>query len=241
MKIAASLLIVTTLGCVSAWLTPGAQPPAAPVAQIDYTGWAAYGGTASQVRYSSLRQIDGSNGKQLQGAWRYDTGEAGGLQTQPIVADGVLFANTPSHKALALDAATGARLWTFDSGLESRGANRGLTYWRSGEDRRVFTAVDQYLYALDARTGKPIAPFGAGGRLDLRGDLGRDPATQSVRLTSPGVVYRDLLIIGGRVSEGLPASPGDIRAYDVRSGKLRWAFHTIPHPGETAYEFWPKQ
>jgi quinoprotein glucose dehydrogenase len=241
MRIAASVLIATTLGGVSAWLSPGAQPQAESAPPIDYTGWAAYGGTAGQVRYSSLRQIDRSNVKQVQEAWRYDTGETGGLQTQPIVADGVLYANTPSHKAFALDAATGAHLWTFDSGLESRGANRGLTYWRSGEDRRVFTAVDQYLYALDARTGKPIAAFGAGGRLDLRSDLGRDPATQSVRLTSPGIVYRDLLIIGGRVSEGLPASPGDIRAYDARSGRLRWAFHTIPHPGETGYDSWLKE
>jgi quinoprotein glucose dehydrogenase len=174
-------------------------------------------------------------------AWTYDTGEAGGLQTQPIVADGMLFGLTPTHKVFALDAASGKHLWTFDSRLESRGANRGLMYWKGGDERRLFAAVESYLYGLDARTGKPLESFGAGGRIDLREDLGRDPKTQSIRLTSPGVVYRDLLIVGGRVSEGLPASPGDVRAYDARTGKLRWAFHTIPHPGEAGYESWAKQ
>jgi quinoprotein glucose dehydrogenase len=96
------------------------------------------------------------------------------------------------------------------------------------------------VYALDARTGKPIAAFGDGGRIDLHGDLGRDPERQSVVLTSPGVVHKDLLILGGRVSEGLPASPGDIRAYNARTGKLQWSFHTIPHPGEAGYETWSK-
>ena len=179
----------------------------------------------------------------LQVAWTYDTGESGGLQTQPIVADGVLYGLTPSHKAFALEAATGRRLWTFDSGVQSRGANRGVTFWKSGgsdPEARVFVAVDTFVYAVDAASGKPIATFGSGGRIDLRDHLGRDSTTQSVRLTSPGVVYRDLLIVGGRISEGLPASPGDIRAYDVRSGALRWSFHTIPHPGEVGYATWPK-
>jgi quinoprotein glucose dehydrogenase len=152
----------------------------------------------------------------------------------------MLFGLSPTHKVFALDAGTGKQLWTFDAGIDSRGANRGLTYWKSGDDGRVFTAVESYVYALDARTGKAIPTFGTSGRIDLRADLGRDPKTQSIRLTTPGIVYRDLLIVGGRVSEGLPASPGDVRAYDVRTGTLRWSFHTIPHPGEAGHESWSK-
>jgi glucose dehydrogenase len=205
-----------------------------------YTTWSAYGGTPDQIRYSTLQQINRRTVRQLQVAWTYDSGETGGLQTQPIVADGVLYAYTPTHKTFALRADTGALLWTFDSGIKGQGANRGVMYWANGDDKRVFAAVDQYLYALDAATGKPIATFGADGRIDLRRDLGRDPDKQSVRLTSPGVVYKDLLILGGRVSEGLPASPGDIRAYSTRTGELRWSFHTIPHPGEAGHETWSK-
>jgi quinoprotein glucose dehydrogenase len=104
----------------------------------------------------------------------------------------------------------------------------------------VFAAVDNFIYALDAATGKPIATFGTDGRIDLRDNLGRDPKLQGVRLTTPGVIFRDLMIVGGRVGEALPTSPGDIRAYDVRTGARRWAFHTIPHPGEAGHETWPK-
>jgi len=212
--------------------------PAAQQAPAPYTTWSSYGGTPDQIRYSALRQINRSNVRRLRVAWTYDSGESGGLQTQPIVVDGVLYAYTPTHKTIAIAADSGKLLWTFDSGIRGQGANRGLMSWASGGDRRVFAAVDQYLYALDAATGRPIATFGDNGRIDLRRDLGRDPARQSVRLTSPGVVYRDLVIIGGRVSEGLPSSPGDIRAYSAVTGELRWSFHTIPHPGEAGYETW---
>jgi quinoprotein glucose dehydrogenase len=201
--------------------------------------WPVYGGSSAGTRYSTLDQINRANVGQLQVAWTFDTGETGGFQVNPIVVDGVLYANTPSHKAIALDAATGVLRWRFDPGIEGRGPNRGVTYWASGEDRRIFAAVDHYLYALDARAGRPIASFGEQGRLDLRKDLGRDPSAQSVQLTSPGIVYRDLIVVGGRVSEGDGASPGDVRAYDARTGRLRWAFHTIPRPGEPGSETWP--
>jgi quinoprotein glucose dehydrogenase len=202
-----------------------------------------YGGGPEQIRYSKLSQINRGNVARLQVAWTYDTGESGGLQTQPIVVDGVLYATTPTNKTFALRADTGALLWTFDSGLKWRAPNRGLMYWSSGpgsSDARVFAPGDQHLYALDARTGKPIPSFGDKGRIDLRRDLGRDPDDQNVRLTSPGAVYQDSFIIGGRVNEGLPGSPGHIRSYDVRTGKLRWTFHTIPHPGEAGYDTWSK-
>jgi quinoprotein glucose dehydrogenase len=205
-----------------------------------YTGWPAYGGGPDQIRYSSLTQINRANVRRLEVAWTYDSGETGGLQTNPIVADGVLFTTTPKHRVVALDAGSGAVRWTFDSGIEGRGPNRGVTYWSGVDEARIFTGQGSFVYALNARTGTPIATFGRDGRIDLREGLGRDAATQSVSLTTPGVVYRDLLIVGGRVSEGLPASPGDIRAFDVKTGALRWTFHTIPHPGEAGYDTWPK-
>ena len=206
-----------------------------------YAGWPAYGGGPEQIRYSSLAQINRTNVRQLQVAWTYDSTETGGLQTNPIVAGGVLFTTTPKHRVVALDASAGSVRWTFDSGIEGRGPNRGVTYWTSGAEARIFTGQGQYVYALDAQTGKPAADFGHDGRIDLREGLGRDPSAQSVLLTTPGVVYKDLLIVGGRVSEGLPASPGDIRAYDARTGALRWTFHTIPHPGEVGYDTWPPE
>ncbi len=205
--------------------------------------WPRYGGSAAQIRYSPLRQIDRTNVARLELAWTFDTGEPGAMQTQPIVVGGVLYGLTPGHKTFALRASTGEKLWTFDPGIRSTGANRGLMYWAGpgGKDRRIFASAGSYIYAVDAATGKGIDAFGKAGRIDLRENLGRDPQTQDVRLTSPGVIFRDLMIVGGRISEGLPASPGDVRAYDVRTGALKWAFHTIPHPGEPGYETWPPE
>ena len=201
--------------------------------------WPVYGGAPENTHYSSLAQINRGNVAQLQMAWSFDTGETGVLQTSPIVVDGVLFGITPTQKIFALDAATGKLLWKFDSGIAGTQPDRGLAYWSYGKDGRILAGVMNFLYALDAATGKPIATFGQDGRIDLRKDLGRDPETQSVALTSPGIVYKDLIIVGGRNPETLPAPPGDIRAYDVRTGKLRWSFHTIPHPGEFGYNTWP--
>ncbi|HTM24662.1 MAG TPA: pyrroloquinoline quinone-dependent dehydrogenase [Vicinamibacterales bacterium] len=200
-----------------------------------------YGGGPEQIRYSPLTQINRANVAQLQVAWTYDTGERGAMQTQPVVVDGVLYGYTPAHKTFAVNAATGAELWAFDSGIAGSGPNRGVMYWAGEDDRRVFAAVGDFIYALDARTGKPIETFGTAGRIDLREDLDRDPALQTVRLTTPGVIYKDLMIVGGRVGETLPTSPGHIRAYDVRTGALRWTFHTIPHPGEFGYATWPPE
>ncbi len=201
----------------------------------------AYGGGPEENRYSSLAQINRENVSRLKVAWSYDTDDGSGdPQTQPIVVDGVLYGLTPRHKVVALDAGTGKLLWRFDSGIVGRGANRSVVYWASGNDKRIFAGVQSFVYALDAKTGKPVAGFGTDGRIDLREGLGREAAKQSILLTSPGIIYKDVLIVGGRLPEALPAPPGDIRAYDVRSGKLRWQFHTIPHPGEFGYDTWPK-
>jgi len=203
--------------------------------------WPIYGGTPENNHFSSLAQINRKNVKSLEVAWTFDTEESGGLQSSPIIVDGILYGLTPTQKVFALNAVTGKLLWKFDSGIKGTQPNRGLAYWSDNkEDKRIVVGVMNFVYALDAATGKPIASFGKDGRIDLRNDLGRDPALQSIYITSPAVIYKDLMIVGGRESETLPASPGDIRAYDVRTGKLRWTFHTIPHPGEFGYDTWPK-
>ena len=202
--------------------------------------WPVYNGSSWNSHYSPLTQINRGNVSKLREVWRYDTGEKGGLETSPLIVDGVLFGITPTQKIFALDAATGKRRWEFDSGVRGTQANRGLAYWSGGADKRILVAVMNFVYALDPATGKPIAGFGVRGRIDLRENLGRDPKSQWTPLTTPGIVYQDLLIVGARNPETLPAPPGDIRAYDVRTGKLRWSFHTIPHPGEFGYDTWPK-
>jgi quinoprotein glucose dehydrogenase len=130
-------------------------------------------------------------------------------------------------------------LWKFDAGVRSSGPHRGLTYWSDGKQKRLFASAMNRLYALDPDGGKPIASFGAQGYIDLREGLAGDATRHFVSITPPGIIYRDLLIIGFRTGEATPAAPGDIRAYDVRTGKLRWTFHTIPHPGEAGYDTWP--
>lgn len=215
----------------------------------DRRGWTSYGGGPDNIHYSSLKQINRKNVSQLQVAWTFDSGDAfpgSEMECNPIIVDGELFATTPKLRVVALDATTGKLNWSFDPNQNhpviGKMRNRGVTYWDGGRQggKRIYFAARQYLYALDADNGRPVTEFGDGGHIDLRRDLGRDPASMSISVTSPGVVYKDLLIVGSIVSETLPAAPGDIRAYDLRTGKLRWSFHTIPHPGEFGYETWPK-
>jgi quinoprotein glucose dehydrogenase len=201
--------------------------------------WPVYGGQVAGDHYSRLSQINRTNVNKLRLAWTYDSGEQGGMQTSPIIVGSVLYAYTPSQKVIALDAASGKLLWKFDSGIQGTQPARGLAWWSEGSERRILAGVMNYLYALDPDTGKPIETFGENGRVDLRKDLGRDYTKQAVAMTSPGIVYKDLIIVGFRAPETPPAPPGDIRAYDVRTGKLRWSFHTIPHPGEFGYDTWP--
>ena len=209
------------------------------------TDWPVYGGQKADDHYSPLRQINRSNVSKLRVAWTYDTGEKGvGLQTSPLIVGRTLYAYTPTQKVIALDAATGALLWKFDSGVRSTQPVRGLTWWSDGSENgagnRLFAGVANFLYALDPRDGKPIQSFGEGGRVDLRKGLRGNYREQSIALTSPGIIYKDLIIVGGRNPETHPAPPGDIRAFDMHTGALRWSFHTIPHPGENGYETWPK-
>ncbi|HET8549373.1 MAG TPA: PQQ-binding-like beta-propeller repeat protein, partial [Bryobacteraceae bacterium] len=199
---------------------------------------------ADAPHYSPLRQINRSNVHKLEVAWKFDTGDEfpdSEMQCRPIVVGGVLYATTPKLRAVALDAATGRLIWRFDPHegreVKSKFRNRGLMHWNG----RIYVPAGSYLYALDAKTGQKIESFGKNGRVDLREGLGREPQTLNVQVTSPGAVYKDLIIVGSLVGEDLPAAPGHVRAYDARTGSIRWTFRTIPQPGDFGYETWPKE
>ena len=222
----------------------------------DYTGWSNYAGTKEGNRYSSNDEINLSNVQNLQVAWTYSTGDkdtANRSQNQcnPIMVDGILYGTSPRLKLFALDAATGNQKWVFDPATIDTAAkndpmafykvSRGVTYWQdeNAEDKRIFYGVGVRTYAINAENGKPIGSFGKGGYIDLSEDLDREPGFNPfVASTTPGIIYKDLLIMGMRLAESADAAPGHIRAYDVRTGKRKWIFHTIPHPGEEGYDSW---
>jgi quinoprotein glucose dehydrogenase len=204
--------------------------------------WPVNGGPYN-IRYSTLAQINKSNVSQLKMAWSYDSRDAfkgSEMQSNPIVMDGVLYATTPKLRVIALDAATGREIWSFDPKDKSEGQrryrHRGVTVYRN----RVFFTHRNYLWALDRSTGKPLTTFGDNGRIDLRLGLDRPPESATISASSPGVVFEDKIILGSTVPETLPGTPGDIRAFNIDTGKLAWSFHTIPHPGEFGYDTWPK-
>jgi quinoprotein glucose dehydrogenase len=212
-----------------------------------YRDWQVYGGDFAGTKYSALDQINRTNVTKLQPVWIYRCDDmrvrpASTIECNPIIIDGVMFITTPRLKVVALDAATGTQRWVFDpsNGRGGGGVNRGVTYWAEGDDKRIFVVAGNSLHALNATNGRLITSFGAEGKVDLRDGLDRDVFFLSVSATSPGIVYKDLLILGSAVGEGPgPTAPGHIRAFDVRTGKRRWIFHTIPHPGEFGYETWP--
>jgi quinoprotein glucose dehydrogenase len=213
----------------------------------NYTGWTQFGGGEENIHYSTLSQITRDNVHQLQVAWQFDSGDefdGSEIQCNPIVVDGLLYATTPKLRVVALDAATGKQIWSFDPNegrrVTGKMRNRGVTYWSDGKISRLYFGFRNSLISLDAKTGKPATDFGENGAIDLRQGLGRDSvAGLTVTLTTPGVVYKDMLICGSMTSEGLPAAPGDIRAFDLRTGKQRWSFRTIPAPGEFGADTWP--
>ncbi len=199
-------------------------------------------GGENNARYSPLKQITRQNVTQLKVAWTYDSHDAfkgSEMQSHAVVVDGVLYATTPTMKVVAVDAATGKEVWKFDpsagAGTRGRFRHRGVTI----RNDRLFVSYRNFLYALDRKTGTPIPSFGQDGRIDLRAGLGMPVERASVSASTPGAIFEDTIIMGSSVPETLPGTPGHIRAFDVNTGKLRWIFHTIPQPGEFAYDSWP--
>src|SRR3954471_20790354 len=205
--------------------------------------WPLFGGTTDNTHYSTLSQITPANVSKLEVAWTYATHDefkGSEMQTNPVIIDGILYGTTPKLRVFALEAATGRELWSFDPNpgkpAPSRFRHRGLVV--TGD--RVLVTYRYRLYALNRRTGQPIASFAdSSGYVDMRNAFDRPRDRVTVSASTPGVVFNDLYVIGSTVSEALPSSPGDIRAYDVTTGKLRWVFHTIPRPGEYGYDTWP--
>jgi quinoprotein glucose dehydrogenase len=215
------------------------------------TSWQVYGGSKKAQHYSSLKQIDTNSVKHLQVAWIYHTNDSdpsaySQIQCNPIIVNGLLYGTTPRLKLIALNAATGVQKWVFNPAGNTNSSpsnfgmnnNRGVTYWDSGNDKRILYCAGFNVYAVNALNGQLIKTFGSGGKIDLHNDLGRYAKDAYITATSPGIIYHDLYIVGSRVNETADAAPGHIRAYDVRTGKLKWIFHTIPYPGEYGYNTW---
>jgi quinoprotein glucose dehydrogenase len=208
-----------------------------------YTSWRAHLGGADSAQYSPLSQINRSNVGQLQQVWFYPAGDNGfRYRFNPIMIDSLVALG--AHNAVtALDAVSGRKIWQYDLGeTKLTVTHRGVAYWESPErgDRRILFASGDQLQALDALTGKLVQSFGDNGKVNLRIGLGRDPdSIRRVQSGDPGRIFENLIIIGSAPGEAYESPPGDLRAYDVRTGKLVWTFHTVPHPGEPGYETWP--
>jgi quinoprotein glucose dehydrogenase len=217
-------------------------------ASRDDGNWRYYGGDAGCSRYSPLDQIRRGNAARLKVAWTHACGDASmrpstTIECTPLAVDGVLYLTTAKVQVRALNAATGKPLWNFEppsSPRERSGVNRGVAWFEDGKDRRVFAAVRDKLYCLNAGTGEAVRQFGDNGVVDLAAQFDRDMTALTYRVTSPPVVFEDTVIVGGGGGEGpRPQAPGHIRGYDVYTGKRKWIFHTIPHPGEYGYNTWP--
>ncbi|MBL8216701.1 MAG: pyrroloquinoline quinone-dependent dehydrogenase [Bryobacterales bacterium] len=208
--------------------------------------WRYYGGDQHATRYSPLAQINRSNIRKLDVAWVHHSAASnsryrGSVECTPLVVDGVMYIVGAALRVQALDAATGRLLWTWEppgvsgGGRRASGVSRGMVYHQG----LLYAPIQSRIWCLDAKTGKVVDSFGEGGAIDVEKDVDRDMTGLSLQSTTPGAVYKDLLIITTRTEEGpKPAAPGHIRAYDLRTGKRRWIFHTIPHPGEFGYETW---
>lgn len=252
----ASVLLMVLLSC------SGQRKMAKPYAGKN---WTAFAGDDSKSRYSTLSQVNKQNAKDLRLQWTYRSGDFSQergtpIQCNPVVVDGIMYGTTPGLKLVALDGTSGKEAWRFDplslpvmQDLRSKEGinivpgtnywvNRGVTWWQNGNDKRIYYSCGPYLFALHAATGTLIKGFGDGGKIDLRQGLGRDVKGLHLNSTTPGVIYKNNLVMGSTVGEGPePTAPGFVRAFDIHSGKLNWVFHTIPQAGEYGTETWANE
>jgi quinoprotein glucose dehydrogenase len=242
---------------------PGALPESSKA--LAHGEWPAYAGTYAATRYSPLTQITKDNAKDLRVAWRWkspdmavrakrpDIGPTFLNESTPLMVGGVLYTSTSLSQVAAIDAVTGETKWVFDPKIYDNGLgmpanlgwlHRGVAYWKNGEDERIImlTAFAQ-MYALDARTGKPVAEFGKDGRVDLAASLRRPVDPNYYTNSSPPVIVRGVIVVGSSVFDWWgkrPSPPGDVRGFDVKSGRLLWTFHTVPQGEEPGVETWEK-
>ena len=211
--------------------------------------WTAYKGDSKSSSYAALDQINVSNVSELENVWTFhmEDVEVGkdpvSSQSNPIIVDGVMYFNSREQTIYAVNARNGEKIWsakTLEEGMPSA-ASRGVTYWEDGDDKRILYSSGNSLIAIDANTGKFISSFGSNGRVNLNVGVRDDPEKISVTLTTPGRIFKDLIIIGSRLPDFYGAPPGYIRAYNCKTGELAWTFHTIPLPGEPGYETWPPE
>lgn len=217
--------------------------------------WPVYGGNSERMQYSPLDFIDTSNVQNLEVAWVYHTGDSARgtqMQTNPLIVDTVLYGVSPKLKLFAVEARSGKEIWTFDpahildnsnptANIHGMNVCRGVAYYSDGKGKsRIFYTVGSFLYSIDALNGVPDPKFGEGGKISLHEgfDVERDIKHLRVTSTSPGIIYRDLIIMGSSLNEEEESAPGDIRAFNVHTGKREWIFHSVPYPGEVGYETW---
>jgi glucose dehydrogenase len=240
---------------------PGALPESAKA--LIQGEWPAYAGSYAASRYSPLAQINPANAKDLHIAWRWKSpdmavraanptiGPSFANESTPLMAGGVLYTPTSLSQVAAIDAATGETKWVYDPKIYQNGLgmpanlgwlHRGVAYWRNGDDERIvmLTAFAQ-LIVLDAKTGKPVASFGKDGRIDLAEGMRRPVDRNYYTMTSPPVIVRGVIVVGSSVYDWWakrPSPPGDVRGFDINSGRLLWTFHTVAQGEEAGTETW---
>lgn len=203
--------------------------------------WGEYLGGPGRNQYSVHEQIDANNVRQLEMVWEYHTGAPGQIQCNPIMIDSTLYGMTATTQPFAINAATGEEYWRKEAaGQDELSTSRGLVYWEDGDDKRILYTSGEFLYAVTAETGEAVPSFGENGRTSLKAGLGDTANDKMVISNTPGTVYKDLIIMPLRLSEGTDAALGHVQAFNIRTGEVAWVFHTIPRPGEFGYETWPE-